>query len=212
MVGDKTIAFRLMDKEMYFHMNKTDQNLFIDRGMALHKMIRLFTISLGGEAWLNFMGNEFGHPEWIDFPRAGNNWSYKHARRQWSLLEKDYLRYHYLADFDRAMIGLMKKHNIMLSNPPWKLMADQENKTLVFERNKLIFVFNWHPSNALPDYEIPLKHTGDYKILLSTDDAVFGGFDRVNTKVHYPSYLKDDKPFMKIYNVNRAALVLAPAK
>ncbi len=207
LVGDKTIAFRLMDKEMYFHMGKADQNLIVDRGMALHKMIRLFTISLGGEAWLNFMGNEFGHPEWIDFPRVGNNWSYKYARRQWSLIEKDYLRYHFLADFDRAMIELMKSYNIMLAAPPWQLYADQANKTLVFERNHLIFVFNWHASQALPDYEIPLKQTGDYRILLSTEEAQFGGLGRMDTETRYPSYLRDEKAFMKIYNVNRAATV-----
>jgi 1,4-alpha-glucan branching enzyme len=209
MVGDKTIAFRLMDKDMYFHMATDDKNIFIDRGMALHKMIRLFTISLGGEGWLNFMGNEFGHPEWIDFPRLGNNWSYKHARRQWSLLEKDFLRYHFLADFDRAMIDLMKSQNIMLASPPWLLYADQANKTLVFERNRLLFIFNWHPTNAIPDYEIPIKETGDYRIILSTDDEQFGGFGRVDTKKAYPSFVKDGKPYMKIYNVNRAATVLS---
>jgi 1,4-alpha-glucan branching enzyme len=208
LVGDKTIAFRLMDKEMYFHMAKDDQSLVIDRGMALHKMIRLFTISLGGDAWLNFMGNEFGHPEWIDFPREGNNWSYAHARRQWSLTEKDYLRYHYLQDFDRAMLELIRSKNIMTSAPPWLLLEDHDNKTLVFERNHLVFVFNWHPYNAIPDYEIPLKQTGDYRILLSSDDKCFGGFGRLDTGLHYPSYLEGDQPRMKIYNVNRAALVL----
>lgn len=208
LVGDKTIAFRLMDKEMYFHMAKDDQNMVIDRGMALHKMIRLFTICLGGDAWLNFMGNEFGHPEWIDFPREGNSWSFQHARRQWSLAEKDYLRYHYLRDFDRAMLDLIGREKIMTASAPWLLLEDHNNKTLVFERNHLIFIFNWHPFNAIPDYEIPLKDTGDYQILLSSDDEVFGGFGRIDTSLHYPSYLSDDQPRMKIYNINRAALVL----
>lgn len=209
LVGDKTLAFRLMDKEMYDFMAKDKGNLIIDRGLALHKMIRLFTISLGGEAWLNFMGNEFGHPEWIDFPRAGNDWSYKHARRQWSLVEKKYLKYHWLADFDKAMIELMKTTHIMLSQPPWLLWADEQNKTLVFERNNFIFVFNWHPDNALPDYEIPVKQTGDYEVILSTDDVSYGGFGRFDTSQAYPSYLKEDQtPAMKIYNVNRSAIIL----
>ncbi|MBU1010452.1 MAG: alpha amylase C-terminal domain-containing protein [Bacteroidetes bacterium] len=212
LVGDKTIAFRLMDKEMYFHMGTNQQNLFIDRGIALHKMIRLFTLTLGGEAWLNFMGNEFGHPEWIDFPRAGNNWSYKHARRQWSLAEKDYLRYHFLSDFDKAMMSLVKTHNIMLAMPPWLMAADEANKTLVFERNNLIFVFNWHPVSAVPDYEIPLKHTGDYRIILASDDTRFGGFGRMNTEQHYPSYLREGKAYMKIYNISRTAIVLQQIK
>lgn len=208
LVGDKTIAFRLMDKEMYFHMAKDDQNLIIDRGMALHKMIRLFTISLGGDAWLNFMGNEFGHPEWIDFPREGNNWSYQHARRQWSLAEKDYLKYHFLRDFDRAMLDLIREHSIMTAAPPWLLLEDHDNKTLVFERNHLIFIFNWHPSNAVPDYEIPLKETGDYRVLLNSDDVRFGGFGRLDVGLHYPSWLAGDQPKLKIYNINRAVLVL----
>lgn len=208
LVGDKTIAFRLMDKEMYFDMAKERQNLIIDRGIALHKMIRLFTISLGGEAWLNFMGNEFGHPEWIDFPRIGNGWSYQHARRQWSLAEKDYLKFHWLSDFDKAMIQLVKTENILLSMPPWLMQADEGNKTLVFERNHLIFVFNWHSANALPDYEIQLKETGDYQIILSTDDPAFGGFGRMDSSLHYPTYERDGLVFMKIYNVSRTAFVM----
>jgi 1,4-alpha-glucan branching enzyme len=210
LVGDKTIAFRLMDKEMYFNMSKEQQNLDIDRGIALHKMIRLFTITLGGEAWLNFMGNEFGHPEWIDFPREGNNWSYKHARRQWSLAEKDYLKYHWLSDFDKAMISLVRQYNIMLAMPPWLLWADEGNKTLVFERNHLIFVFNWHTTHAIPDYEIPLKETGDYEILLTTDNPAYGGFGRIDTNIHYPSYERDGNAYMKVYNVNRCAMILKP--
>ncbi len=209
LVGDKTIAFRLMDKDMYDFMAKKSESLVIDRGIALHKMIRLFTISLGGEAWLNFMGNEFGHPEWIDFPREGNNWSYQYARRQWSLAKKDFLKYHWLSDFDKAMLHFVKENHVISAAPPWKLYIDNENKTIVYERNKLIFVFNWHAMNALPDYEIPLKDTGDYKVILSTDDIAFGGFDRFNAKQHYPSYLKEDgNAYMKIYNVNRAAIVL----
>lgn len=209
LVGDKTLAFRLMDKEMYDFMSKETESVVIDRGIALHKMIRLFTISLGGEGWLNFMGNEFGHPEWIDFPRAGNDWSYQHARRQWSLVEKKFLKYHWLADFDRAMIALMKKSHIMLSLPPWLLWVDEDNKTIVYERNNFIFVFNWHASNALPDYEIPLRETGDYAVVLTTDDLAFGGLGRFDDSRPYPSYLNaDGQPAMKIYNVNRSAHIL----
>lgn len=209
LVGDKTLAFRLMDKDMYSSMAKDQKSLVIDRGIALHKMIRLFTIALGGESWLNFMGNEFGHPEWIDFPRLGNDWSYSHARRQWSLSEKKFLKYHWLADFDRAMIDFIKTNAITLSEPPWLLLADEANKTLVFERNHFIFVFNWHPEKAIPDYPIPVKETGDYEVVLSTDDAAFGGFDRFDTHQKYPSFFNSDKQAtVKIYNVNRAAIIL----
>lgn len=207
LVGDKTIAFRLMDKDMYDFMSKQSESLVIDRGIALHKMIRFFTIALGGEAWLNFMGNEFGHPEWIDFPREGNNWSYKHARRQWSLAEKDYLKYHWLSDFDKAMLDLIKQFKIMTASPPWKLKTDEIAKTIVFERNNLLFVFNWHPLVATPDYEIPVKQAGNYSLIFTSDDAAFGGFNRLDLQLDYPSYEVDGQHLIKIYNINRAAMV-----
>ena len=206
LVGDKTIAFRLMDKEMYTSMSKFTPNMIVDRGIALHKMIRLFTISLGGDAWLNFMGNEFGHPEWIDFPRLDNDWSYKHARRQWSLVDNKDLKYHYLNDFDKAMLRFIKENDIMNAEPAWLMNADEEHKTIVFERNNMIFVFNWG-NESIADYEINVKNTGDYKIVFSSDDSRFGGFDNIDKSVIFPSEKRGDKVFMKIYNVSRTAVV-----
>ena len=204
LVGDKTIAFRLMDKEMYDSMSKFTPNIIVDRGIALHKMIRLFTICLGGNAWLNFMGNEFGHPEWIDFPRLENEWSYKHARRQWSLVDNTTLKYQYLNEFDKAMLKFVKDNDIMNAEPAWMMNADEENKTIVFERNNIIFVFNWG-IKSIPDYEINVRDTGDYKIIFSTDDKYFGGFDNIDKSVIFPSEKRDEQVFMKIYNVSRTA-------
>jgi len=206
LVGDKTLAFRLMDKEMYTAMDKNSQNVIIDRGIALHKMIRLFTICLGGDAWLNFMGNEFGHPEWIDFPRYDNNWSYKYARRQWSLADNGYLKYHWLGDFDKAMLDFVKKYKVMQAAPAWLLQADEDNKTIVFERNNLIFVFNWG-QKSLPDYRINVKQTGDYEIVFTTDDKRFGGFENIDRNAIFPSEKNNDEVTMRIYNVARTAVV-----
>ena len=206
LVGDKTLAFRLMDKEMYTAMDKASQNLIIDRGITLHKMIRFFTICLGGDAWLNFMGNEFGHPEWIDFPRYDNGWSYKYAKRQWSLADNGYLKYHWLGDFDKAMLDFVKKTKLLASNPAWLLEADEANKTIIFEKNNFIFVFNWG-QKSLPDYEVKVKQTGDYKIVLSTDSQRFGGFGNVDEKAVFPSEKREDGVFMKVYNVARTAVV-----
>ena len=206
LVGDKTLAFRLMDKEMYTAMDKASQNLIIDRGIALHKMIRFFTICLGGDAWLNFMGNEFGHPEWIDFPRYDNKWSYKYAKRQWSLADNGYLKYHWLGDFDKAMLDFVKKTKVMQAAPAWLLDADEDNKTIVFERNNMIFVFNWG-QKSLPDYKIRVKHTGDYKIVFSSDDKCFGGFENIDKSAVFPSEKKGDEITMRIYNVARTTVV-----
>ncbi|MDZ7606368.1 MAG: alpha-amylase family glycosyl hydrolase [Cyclobacteriaceae bacterium] len=159
-VGDKTLAFWLMDKEMYFHMQEHDDNLIIDRGIALHKMIRLFTATLGGEAYLNFIGNEFGHPEWIDFPREGNNWSYKYARRQWSLVDNGSLKYKFLNQFDQAMVKLLKEDRFLASLPAKQINMDDSNKVIIFERNNLLFLFNFHNTHSISDYRFKKSGKG----------------------------------------------------
>ncbi|MBE0640573.1 MAG: alpha amylase C-terminal domain-containing protein, partial [Bacteroidales bacterium] len=210
LVGDKTIAFWLMDKEMYYHMRKDDPNLAIDRGIALHKMIRLITLSLGGQAWLNFMGNEFGHPEWIDFPREGNGWSYKYARRQWSLADDPELKYHYLKDFDRAMLLLGKEHHLLSEGYGKQLWLDDWHKTLVYERSGLLFIFNFHVSLSLPDYEFPVSRAGVYRIVLDSDDPSYGGHGRLDHGITYPTRFDETKGqhMLRIYNPNRTAIVL----
>ena len=147
LVGDKTIIFRLIDKDMYWHMNRDAQNLVVDRGIALHKMIRLITASTAGNGYLNFMGNEFGHPEWIDFPREGNDWSYQYARRQWSLVENRELKYHQLGNFDVEMIHLLARASIY-DAPCNHVKTDQADLVIAFERKGLLFVFNFHPVNS----------------------------------------------------------------
>ncbi|MCX6243212.1 MAG: alpha-amylase family glycosyl hydrolase [Bacteroidetes bacterium] len=210
LVGDQTIAFRLMQSDIYFHMQKEDQHIAIDRGISLHKMIRLFTIALGGQAYLNFMGNEFGHPDWIDFPREGNNWSYQYARRMWSLVQDPNLKYHFLGAFDKAMLQLARDHSILNTEYANQLNVDDWNKTIVFEKNGLIFIFNFHVNHSLPDYEFTVREPGDYRIILNTDNPAFGGHGRIDEKtVFITNYNKAEKTHsLKIYNTNRTALVL----
>ena len=188
-----------MDKEMYTDMNRASENLIIERGMALHKMIRLMT-------------NEFGHPEWIDFPREGNDWSYAHARRQWSLATNGFLRYSFLGEFDRAMIKLIKKYKVLEDGYAWNLQMDEQNKTIVFSHGKLLFVFNWHPTASIPDYELPVQKAGKYVPILSTDEKRFGGHETADPTVeHFSFNVKDEEgklwPRLKIYNVARTATV-----
>lgn len=209
LVGDKTIAFWLMDKEMYFHMQVDDQHIVIDRGMALHKMIRLITIALGGQAYLNFIGNEFGHPEWIDFPRQGNDWSYHYARRQWSLRDDHNLKYRFLAEFDKEMIALIKEKKVLGAGYGYKINNDEQNKTLIFEKAGLIFVFNFHSSHSIPDYEFYVHEGGDYKIILNSDSPEFGGHNRVDDSRLYCTMFEPStgKHYLKVYIPNRTALV-----
>lgn len=212
LVGDQTIAFRLMDKEMYDRMDRASESLIIERGMALHKMIRLMTISTGGDAYLNFMGNEFGHPEWIDFPREGNGWSYAHARRQWSLAENGFLRYAWLGAFDRAMLALVERYGVLRDGYPYNLQMDNENQTIVFSHGPLVFVFNWHPSASVPDYRCRVREAGRYELILSTDEARFGGTERARIgSEHFSEPVAGEEgaatTVIRIYNTSRTAAV-----
>ncbi len=212
LVGDKTLMFRLADKEMYFHMSKHESNLIIDRAIALHKMIRLSTISTAGAGYLNFMGNEYGHPEWIDFPREGNNWSYKYARRQWSLVDNPHLKYQYLNNFDKKIIEFIKSSNLY-DDPYAKLhKADEENKILAYSRNSYLFLFNFHPTQSYPDYLLHVM-PGKYRVVFDTDDQEFGGFNRVDKDYIYyttsGNFINTSQTnFLSIYLPNRTAIVL----
>jgi len=209
LVGDKTLAFRLMDKEMYWHMQDGDNNPVVARGMSLHKMIRLFTIALGGSAYLNFMGNEFGHPEWIDFPREGNNWSYKYARRQWSLADRDDLKYKYLQEFDKQMIHIVKANRLFYHEFGKQLNMDMDNQVMIFSRNKLIFIFNFNPEHSIPDYDFIVEEGGDYEVLQNTDNPRYGGFNRIDDQMDYPTTKGKYGEFhLRIYVPNRTAIVL----
>jgi 1,4-alpha-glucan branching enzyme len=204
LVGDKTIAFRLMDREMYHDMARDRDNIVVERGLALHKMIRLVTLALGGQGYLNFMGNEFGHPEWIDFPREGNGWSYAHARRQWSLAGNGLLRYAFLEAFDAAMLALARDEGILGDGYAWRLQMDTENQTMAFSHGDVVFVFCWHPSRSIPDYEVNIPSEGVYRPILSTDEERFGGRGRHSSDTRHFSH----NGKIKIYNICRTAIVM----
>ncbi|MDD4812114.1 MAG: alpha amylase C-terminal domain-containing protein [Bacteroidales bacterium] len=184
LVGDKTIIFRLADRDMYTHMSKLTPSLIIDRALALHKLIRLVTLATHGGGYLNFMGNEFGHPEWIDFPRQGNNWSYHYARRQWHLAEDADLKYAGLQKFDQKMISFFSSIKFPDSEPLAFVLAQDADNVLAFQRSGYLFVFNFHPSQSYTGYGIPAE-PADYTIELNTDHLDFEGFGRIDDTMLY---------------------------
>ena len=202
MVGDKTIIFRLLDALMYDGMSRSSQNILIDRGIALHKMIRLLTLVTAGDGYLNFMGNEFGHPEWIDFPREGNGWSFKYARRQWQLVDNPDLRYAGLNAWDAAMINLAGAEGF-LSEKPSELCANEGDKVLVVCRKNCIFAFNFNPSESFVDYGFEAP-SGNYAVVLDSDRKEFGGFSRVDDEVEH--LVVDGR--LKLYLPSRCVVVL----
>ena len=207
LVGDKTVIFRLIDDKMYWHMMKNDDDMTVARGMALHKMIRLVTLATINGGYLNFMGNEFGHPEWIDFPREGNGWSYKYARRQWDLVDRQDLKYRYLNAFDNAMIGLVSHVHNFQAKPVRKLWEKDDDQVLAFMRGDLLFVFNFSPVNSYNGYGI-LAPAGCYVPVLSTDDPAFGGFGNIDLTV---KHLTQPDPLFEPAGVERLPLYL-PAR
>lgn len=212
LVGDKTIIFRLIDADMYWHMQKGDENYNVNRGLALHKMIRLITASTINGGYLNFMGNEFGHPEWIDFPREGNGWSHKYARRQWGLADNKSLVYHYLSDFDAQMINLIKNTNHFESSTINEIVHNDGDQILAYQREELIFVFNFSPTHSYTDYGFLVK-AGSYKTLLNTDTKEFGGNGLADDAIiHFtnfdPLYKNENKGWLKLYIPARSAIVL----
>ena len=217
LVGDKTIIFRLIDSDMYWHMSKIvgGTTYMLDRGLALHKMIRLITASTINGGYLNFMGNEFGHPEWIDFPREGNGWSYKYARRQWHLVDDHDLKYHWLGDFDRELMELIRDVKNFQATPIVQLWDKQDDQVLAYQRKDLIFVFNFNPSQSFTDYGI-IVPKGAYKAVLNTDSKEFGGFGQTDDSVvHFTQKdksLDSGKEWLSLYLPARSAVVLRKQK
>lgn len=207
LVGDKTMIFRLADANMYTDMDKACHNLVIDRAIALHKMIRLFTLAGGGEAYLNFMGNEFGHPEWIDFPREGNGWSFHYCRRQWSLRDNGFLKYQWLGDFDHDMIMLTKRNHMFEQRMGDLRLLRNADKIIAFYRKGLLFAFNFNPSESFTNVKIQVPSNADYEIRLSTDDERYGGQNRIE-HITYPVKEEDGKYFIELYLPARTAVVL----
>lgn len=185
LVGDKTLIFRLADAAMYTDMDKGSHNPVIDRAMALIKLIRFVTLTLAGEGYLNFMGNEFGHPEWIDFPREGNGWSYHYARRQWSLAENPFLKYEWIGNFDKAMLAFVNEHRLFEAQGLQSLWIDQERKLLCYHKGDLVFLFNFHPTQSQTEFFIPVREHGKWRVVFSTDEACYGGDGRIDTQYVY---------------------------
>ena len=214
LVGDKTLAFRLMDAEMYTNMAHGSGSVVVDRGIALHEMLRLITFSLSGDAYLTFMGNEFGHPEWVDFPREGNGWSYHFARRQWSLADDPKLRFGGLYAFEKAMLALDPAFHLLRDPLIEQLSLHEDSRQLVYRRGPLVFAFNFHPTQSYENLRIPVPDAADYRVVLSTDDRRFAGAGRLETGPAYPlqrvpMYGRDQS--VEIYLPSRSAQVLAPA-
>ena len=212
LVGDKTIIFRLIDADMYWHFRRGDENDRVHRGIALHKMIRLVTASTINGGYLNFMGNEFGHPEWIDFPREGNGWSHKYARRQWNLVDNPDLDYKFLGDFDHDMLQTLKLEKNFQKTPVQEIWHNDGDQILAYMRGNLIFVFNFSPTRSFTDYGF-LVPTGSYDVVLNTDAKKFGGNglsdDSITHLTNYdPAYVSEHKEWLKLYIPARSAVVL----
>ena len=211
LVGDKTIMFRLCDQQMYWCMARDCSDLTVERGMALHKMLRLVTMTLGGEGYLTFMGNEFGHPEWIDFPREGNGWSYHYCRRQWHLADDPNLKYQYLLAFEKAMVSMAVKHRVLAARDT-QLLVHNGDKIMAYKKGGAVLAFNFHPVNSYEGYFVPMPEKGNYQVVMSTDDYCFGGHGRVYHQTYQAEKQPDGRIGFQLYLPNRTAIVFKKVK
>lgn len=213
MVGDKTLLFWLCDAQMYTNMSiLSELTPVIDRGMSMHKLIRLITHGLGGEGYLNFEGNEFGHPEWLDFPREGNGNSFHYARRQFNLPDDHLLRYRLLNEFDSKMQHMEQKYGWLHSPQAYISLKHESDKVIVFERAGLLWIFNFHPSSSYADYRVGVEEAGTYRVVINSDDELFGGHNRVSASTRYFTTdfaWHNRKNFLQVYIPTRTAIVLA---
>ena len=205
----------LCDAQLYTNMSTlTELTPIIERGLSLHKMIRLLTHGLGGEGYLNFEGNEFGHPEWLDFPRAGNDNSFWYARRQFNLTDDDMLRYKFLNEFDAKIQHTEQKYGWLHSEQAYISLKNESDKVIVFERAGLLWIFNFHPTSSFPDYRVGVEHSGTYRVVLSTDDKAYGGFERIDASTRFfttPFEWNGRKNFTQVYIPTRTAIVRSSA-
>ena len=208
LVGDQTMIFRLAGANMYTDMHKDCHNEIIDRAIALHKMIRLYTLAGGGEAYLNFMGNEFGHPEWIDFPREGNGWSFHYCRRQWSLTDNQDLKYQYLNAFDHDMIALSKEVDLFSQRMGDLRYSDPYRQVIVFHRKGLLFAFNFSPCNSYTDVRVSVPNPADYTVAFTSDDWSYGGWGQIAHGIYPAQVDKNGSATVSLYLPARTAMVL----
>lgn len=212
LVGDKTLIFRMADAAMYTDMDNAIHNPVIDRAVALHKMIRFITLTLSGDGYLNFMGNEFGHPEWIDFPREGNGWSYQYARRQWSLADNGMLKYSQLLRFDNDMIAFAKE-NKQIGGDNENIWVDEQRKLLAYRKDKFIYLFNFSPISSYPSFFLPTREVGQFKCVFSSDRSEYGGQGRIDEQ-----YIYEAKPAFgqgigfEVYTPSRTVAVFEKVK
>ncbi len=210
-VGGKTAIFAMLDAAMYHGMGVDDRDSVADRGMALHKMMRLATLGTADCGYLTFMGNEFGHPEWVDFPREGNDWSYRHARRLWRLRDDPNLKYRFLYAFEKAMLALFRERRLLGRTFPRALRVQNDEKVIVFERGGLLFLFNFDPVQSRPDYAVETP-PGRYDWVMDTDEGRFGGHERLEPgQRHVAEPTRQDRTErhrVRVYLPSRCALVL----
>ncbi|NCF93593.1 MAG: 1,4-alpha-glucan-branching enzyme [Verrucomicrobiaceae bacterium] len=204
LVGGKSFIFQLIDAAMYDSMACDSNDIVVDRGVALHKLARLLTLATSDAGYLTFMGNEFGHPEWLDFPREGNGWSCHYARRQWSLRDNPALRYHGLGEFDEAMINTVSGATC-LSRPAELLHAHAANQVLAFRRGDLMFVFNFHPTHSHEGYAVPVPAGTACQLSLDSDASCFAGHGRLSEEQMFSV----ENGTIQAYLPTRTALVLS---
>ena len=122
------------------------------------------------------------------------------------------LDYHFLGDFDREMLKVLKMEKNLPKLPVVEIWHNDGDQVLAYMRGDLVFIFNFSPTRSFTDYGF-LVPTGSYDVVLNTDAKKFGGNgfadDTMTHLTNYdPAYVDDHKEWLKLYIPARSAVVL----
>lgn len=150
--------------------------IIVDR-LNLLKTIKVITMVLGGEGYLNFIGNEFNHPEWVEFPSKENEWSFERCRRYWDLISKDHGSYYiFLLNFEKKILKIVSE--LSFGGRHWldllERVPNEENSNLLIVKigSSLKVVIN--TSQDLSSYKRSKIDDRKYELILYSGGNEYG--------------------------------------
>ena len=207
-VGGQSLIFRLLGPKMYTDMHAETQSHDVHLAVAVVNVAKSIVFFLGGEAWMSFIGNEFGHPDWVEFPTPDNDDCFEYAYRKWYLATDSALMYEKMAAFDR---DLMHQRKIAVTWDESYMTApllDDNRKLSVFHRDRVVLVCNTTTDVSYEDVWVPVPEQGNYRVILSTEEHRYGGYGRVNENMQYATIAVDGNAYIRLYVPSMSAIFM----
>merc|ERR1712048_30309 len=165
--------------EQCFSMGVMENHPLVTRGLSLLKLTKLLVASLGGNANLTWMGNEFGQIDPVDMPRPANGFNEEYSRIKYELADNAELKFKQLEAFEVELNHAAHSFRWLACPKHVVLAQTEEDKVIAYARGGCIFVFNFHPSREHKDYSILVPadviEVDLLRCVLDTNNQRFGG-------------------------------------